>query len=78
MERAEEINHRLGEIQDEPLKLGNDDSRRPSSGLIQELKQLYRQMGSLRNQSIDEGTGRATVEQRISHLEAILKERGHL
>ncbi len=30
------------------------------------------------NQSIDEGSGRAEVEQRIARLEAILKERGHL
>lgn len=30
------------------------------------------------NQNIDEATGRAAVEQRISRLESMLKERGHL
>jgi len=77
------------------------DTERPSSDLIRELKQRYRQLGSIpkeydpegdvggtgsssetagpqeTNQS-DEVTGRAQVERRIHHLEAILKERGHL
>lgn len=133
MERLEEINYRLGEIQDELLKLGPDDfaaknqlhierdklrdeaqsyqqdrdAARPSSELIQELKQRYSQLESISkqyinpakatdggfggvgayngpadaqaiNRNIDEGTGRANVEQRISRLESILKERGHL
>jgi hypothetical protein len=133
MERLEQINHRLGEIQDELLKLGSDDfaaknqlhierdrlrdeaasyqqdrdAARPSSELIKELKQRHSQLESISkqyinpakatdggfggtgaysgpadaqsiNRSIDEGTGRVNVEQRIAHLESILRERGHL
>ena len=133
MERLEVINHRLGQIQDELMKLGDDDfaaknrlhterdrlrdeaksyqqdrdAARPSSELIQELKQRYRQLDSISkqhinpakatdgglgntgayngladaqtiNRNIDEGTGRPGVEQRIAHLESVLKERGHL
>jgi hypothetical protein len=133
MERLDEINLRLGEIQDELLKLGEEDfpaksqlhierdrlrdeassyyqdrdASRPSSELIQELKQRYRQLDAISrryvnpakatdggfggvgayngpadaqstNRNIDEGTGRERIEQRIAHLESILKERGHL
>ncbi|CAN5746862.1 hypothetical protein BH23ACT4_BH23ACT4_06040 [soil metagenome] len=133
MESLEEINLRLGKIQDELLELGADDFAaknqlhierdrlrheaksyqqdqdiaRPSSDLIQELKQRYSQLESISkqyinpakatdggfggtgayngpadaqsiNRNIDEGTGRATVERRIAHLESVLKERGHL
>ena len=75
------------------------DADRPSSDLIQELKQRYRELGSIpkeyvpaqetdrdsgesgpssETQNTDEPTDRARVELRIHHLEAILKERGHL
>lgn len=79
MGRVEEINRRLGEIQDELLKLGGDDfaaknelhverdrlrdeastyqqdpdAARPSSELIQELKQRYRQLESINQQYIN-------------------------
>lgn len=76
MERVEEIRNRLGETQYELLELGEDDSRRPSSELILELKRLQKEL--LRDQNIDDGTGRAKVERRITHLESVLKERGHL
>ena len=82
MERVEEINRRLGEIQDELMKLGNDDfaaknqlhierdrlrdeaksyqqdrdTARPSSELIQELKQRYSQIGSISKQYINPAT----------------------
>jgi hypothetical protein len=74
------------------------DADRPSSELIKELKQRYRELGSIpkeydpargpdgdlgesgpsETQNSDEPSGRARVELRIHHLEAILKERGHL
>jgi hypothetical protein len=73
MERPEQINHRLGEIQDELLELGADDfaaknqlhterdrlrdeaatyrqdrdAHRPSSELIEELKQRHSQLESI-------------------------------
>lgn len=133
MTKLDEIDHRLGEIQDELMKLGNDefarklelheerdrlhaeaaklqkdlDLDRPSSELIAELKQHRKQLASIDNkhintaeqltpgfglagehsgpgdtewinQNIDEGTGRAKIEARITHLEAILENRGHL
>jgi hypothetical protein len=131
MERLEEINRKLGAIQDQLLQLGDDDftaknqlhierdrlreeaasyqqdrdTARPSSELIQELKQRHSQLESIRNryinpakatdgvgtgayngpadaqainQNIDEATGRAEVEQRISRLETILKDPPHL
>ena len=81
------------------------DTDRPSSDLIRELKQRYRQLGSIPKEyeaahdtggdrggtgssretaapqetnQTDEATDRGQVELRIHHLEAILKERGHL
>jgi hypothetical protein len=75
------------------------DADRPSSELIKELKQRYRELGSIPKEydpaqetdgdlgesgpssethNPDEPSGRARVELRIHHLEAILKERGHL
>ncbi|MEX1093269.1 MAG: hypothetical protein WEB67_03055 [Acidimicrobiia bacterium] len=79
MERVEEINHRLGEIQDELSKLDAEDfaaknqlhverdrlrdeakshqqdrdAARPSSELIQELKQRYGQLDSISKQHIN-------------------------
>lgn len=79
MERVEEINRRLGQIQDELLELGADDfaaknqlhierdrlrdeatsyqqdrdSTRPSSELIQELKQRHSQLESISKQYIN-------------------------
>lgn len=79
MKRVEEINHRLGKIQDELLELGPDDFAaknqlhierdllrdeaksyqqdrdvaRPSSELIQELKQRHSQLGSISKQYIN-------------------------
>lgn len=79
MERLEEINRRLGEIQDELLELGTDefaarnqlhierdrlgdeatsyqrdrDAARPSSDLIEELKQRRSQLESLNKQYIN-------------------------
>lgn len=73
------------------------DADRPSSDLIKELKQRYRQLGSIPKayrpktpsdiapeggaapgQRVQAASSRAQVEQRIHHIEAILKGRGHL
>jgi hypothetical protein len=73
------------------------DADRPSSDLIKELRQRYRQLGSIPNayrpktpsdiapeggpapgQRVQAASSRAQVEQRIHHIEAILKGRGHL
>lgn len=73
------------------------DADRPSSDLIKELKQSYRQLGSIPRayrpktqsditsegglalgQRAQAASSRAQVEQRIHHIEAILKGRGHL
>lgn len=73
------------------------DADRPSSDLIKELKQSYRQLGSIpttympkaqsdiapeggpaRGQRAQAASSRAEVEQRIHHIEAILRGRGHL
>lgn len=132
MESLEDLNRRLGQIQDELLVLPADDFGRknklhserdrlcdsaanfqrdldldrPSSDLIVELKQRQTQLASIANKyinparaadagfgagsyngpadaqsvnrGIDDATGRAAVEQRIAHLEAILTDRGHL
>jgi hypothetical protein len=94
---------RAGEMMERPEQVRDAD--RPSSDLIKELKQRYRQLGSIPKEyesaldtegdvggigsssetagpqetdETDEATGRARVEIRIHHLEAILKERGHL
>lgn len=132
MERLEEINQRLAQIQDELLTLADDDfarkntlhserdklrneaaayrrdqdQDRPSSELIEELKARRSQLESIANKyvsaakqadgsfagtgsggagdaiginkGIDEATGRAAVERRITALESILTKRGHL
>lgn len=73
------------------------DADRPSSDLIKELKQSYRQLGSIPRayrpktqsdiaseggqapgQRAQAASSRAQVEQRIHHIEAILRGRGHL
>jgi len=70
------------------------DEDRPSSDLIKELKQLHRQLVSMpkayRPVTQPDGAANAApapdqqassreqVEQRIHHLEAILRGRGHL
>jgi hypothetical protein len=133
MKSLEDLNRRLGQIQDELLALPADDFARknelhgerdllraeaaafqkdfdldrPSSELIAELKQHRKQLESIDdeyintaeqvvsgfglagehggpgdtqriNENIGEATGRAKLEKRIAHLEAILSERGHL
>jgi hypothetical protein len=133
MTSLDEIDRRLGQIQDELLKLGDDefsrrfelhterdrlhseaakmvkdaDLDRPSPELAAELKEHRKQLDDIDkkyintaeqveagfglagntsgasdpqwiNQNIDEGTGRAKIEARIAHLEAILADRGDL
>lgn len=76
MERVEEINHRLGEIQDELLKLGADDFAAKS--------QLHIERDRLRDEAKsyqqDRDVARASSElirelkQRYSQLESISKQ----